>query len=201
MYPVLLEIGPLTLHMYGLMIAVGFLVALYLMQREAKKVGVDPNVISEVGFWALLVGVAGTRLLHIIMYSEHYSWSDPFGWINLTRGGLVFQGALPVVFLYTYIAFRRRGVPFLKGCDIVLPFVPLAQAFGRVGCLFYGCCFGARADGLWWAIRFPAGSPVHAAHLHGVDALKYSALSSYPVHPTQLYSAFGLLLSARYWLF
>ena len=194
MHPVLIKIGPLTLHMYGLMIAVGFLVALYLMQREAKRVGVDPNAISEVGFWALLVGVVGARLLHIIMYSENYGWSDPLGWINLTRGGLVFQGALPAVFLYTYIAFRRRGIPFLKVCDIVLPFVPLAQAFGRVGCVFYGCCFGARAEGLWWGIRFPAGSPAYAAHLRGVDALQYGTANSYSVHPTQLYSAFGLLV-------
>jgi phosphatidylglycerol:prolipoprotein diacylglycerol transferase len=194
MYPVLLKLGPITLHMYGLMIAVGFLTALYLMQREARRVDVDPNAISEVGFWALLVGVVGSRLLHIIMYSEGYSWSDPLGWINLTRGGLVFQGALPAVFLYTYIAFRRRGISFLKVCDIVLPYVPLGQAFGRVGCIFYGCCFGARAEGLWWGIRFPAGSPAHASHLGGVNGLPYDAAYSYAVHPTQLYSAFGLFV-------
>lgn len=83
---------------------------------------------------------------------------------------------------------------FLKACDIVVPFVPLAQAFGRVGCVFYGCCFGARAEGLWWGMRFPAGSPAYVAHLRGVDGLQLSGVSSYPVHPTQLYSALGLLL-------
>ncbi len=195
MHPVLLEIGPLKLHMYGLMIAIGFLVALHRIQREAEGIGIDSKSMGEMGFMALFLGVAGTRILHIVMYPESYSWSQPLGWFAVWNGGLVFQGAIPATFLYAYITLKRRGIRFGPVADIVIPYLPLAQAFGRIGCFFNGCCYGVRADEVSWAVSFPKGSP--AFHEH---AYKYADLSmvsdscSFPVHPTQLYSALGLAL-------
>ncbi len=194
MCSVLFQIGPLKLHSYGLMIALGFLLAMFLVQRDVKKAGWDPRVIGDIAFWAFLSGLLGTRLLHIIMFPHFYSWTDPIGWIALWRGGLVFQGAIPAAFLYTYIALRRKGVPFLPMADIVMPYMALAQAFGRVGCFLNGCCFGRRADELFWGVCFPQGSPPYMSHV--AKYAEFSALHekcSYPVHPTQLYSVLGLL--------
>jgi len=202
MYPVILDLGVLQLHTYGLMIAIGFLTAVYFMSRDAERVGVNGAEFSEMAFWGLLVGIIGTRLAHIFMFPQFYSWSDPVGWIALWRGGLVFQGAIPVVFIYAYLVLRWRKIPFWKVPDFVFPYIPVAQAFGRMGCLFYGCCYGMRADNLPWAIRFPAGSPAYHAHA----ALAPDVLGpdwSLPIHPTQLYSVLllsiiaGLLLMAR----
>lgn len=207
MYPTLLEIGPLKLHMYGLMIAIGFLTALYLVQRDVQRGGYDPKIISEMGFIALLAGLAGTRLAHILLYPSDYSWSDPIGWVAIWRGGLVFQGAIPVGFAYAWFGLKQRGLPFWVFADFVLPYLPLAQAFGRVGCFFKGCCFGMRCDALPWAIRFPKDSPAFIAHALRYPELSYQTDSwSFPVHPTQLYSAVGLfmivgtlLLVRKYW--
>jgi phosphatidylglycerol---prolipoprotein diacylglyceryl transferase len=193
MYPVLYELGPIKLHTYGLMIAIGFLSALHLSMREYRQRGWDEDRILFHAFWGLLLGVAGTRLLHIILYPENYSWSDPVGWIALWRGGLVFQGCLPVIFIYTYFGFKKLGVPYWAGMDIAIAYVPLAQAFGRVGCFFYGCCFGMRGDDLPWAIQFPKGSPAYNAHLSRFADFSHTAPASCPVHPTQLYSVAGLL--------
>lgn len=207
MYPVLLELGPIKLHTYGLMIALGFLLALYLIQRDAAKIGVSANDVSEMGMWTLLIGLAGTRLFHIFMFPEFYSWSDPIGWVAIWNGGLVFQGALPFGFAYLYFAMRAKKIPVGPMCDAAFPYLPLAQAFGRMGCLFFGCCYGLRADHLPWGIRFPEGSPAYLSHANHYASLVSGADHwSYPVHPTQLYSALLLLLIAatlvllvRYW--
>lgn len=194
MFPTILQIGPIKLHSYGTMIALGFLAALFLTQRDVKRANLDPRIVNEDAFIAFFIGLAGTRILHILMYPSFYSWRDPLSYIAIWNGGLVFQGAIPAAFVYAYYATKRRGVSFWQMGDIALPYVALAQAFGRVGCFLNGCCFGCRADHLPWAVRFPAGSPAYDAHAH-----RYSEFSvrtehwSYLVHPTQIYSVLGLL--------
>ena len=192
MYPVLLEIGGLKFYSYGLMIAVGFLVASALMRRDAKRTGIiDPDQLGKMTLWSLLLGVTGTRVLHIVMYPQGYSWLDPIGWIDLRNGGLVFHGAIPAVILYSVIELRRKKIPFWSVPDLVFPYVPLAHAFGRIGCLLYSCCYGKRAGDLAWAIRFPEGSQPYIEHAAQGGL---TGAWSHPIHPTQLYSAAGLLL-------
>ena len=193
MYPTILELGPITLHSYGLMIALGFLTVLYFMQRDATRCGIDPAAIGDTAFWVLILGIAGTRFTHIILYPQYYSWTDPIGWINVTKGGLVFQGAIPVAVIYAYWALKRKGVNFWVAADIAAPYVPLAQAFGRVGCFLKGCCHGARADELPWGVCFPPGSPAYIAQHASFADFPADAAHSFPVHPTQLYSVLLLL--------
>lgn len=203
MYPTILKLGPITLHSYGLMIAIGFITVLYFMQRDARRCGLDANAIGDTAFWTLILGVAATRLTHIILYPQYYSWSDPIGWINVTNGGLVFQGAIPAALIYCYWALKRRKQPFWAVADVVMPYVPVAQAFGRIGCFLKGCCHGSRADDLLWGVRFPEGSPAYYTQKQTYASFPPDAHWSYPVHPTQLYSVIlllcmcGLLLLAR----
>lgn len=203
MWSTLLKIGPISIYSYGLMIAIGFLLALYLAQREFAKQGVDPQIINNIGFWALLFGIAGTRLLHIVMFPDSYSWSDPIGWIAIWRGGLVFQGALPLSVLWIWYAMRKNHIDFWMACDICATYLPLAHAFGRIGCFLNGCCYGCVSD-VPWAIPFPrvpydlsqapTGSPPYIDHIHRFSELSPTVDQwSLSVHPTQLYSALGLL--------
>jgi phosphatidylglycerol:prolipoprotein diacylglycerol transferase len=201
MHPTLIKLGPVTLHTYGLLIALGFLVALHFMRRDARKQGIDPNFITDTAFWVLFLGLAGTRVLHILMFPSEYSWTDPLGWVAVWNGGLVFQGALPPAIAYCVWAVRRKQVPTWQFADVVSPYIPLGHAFGRMGCFMYGCCYGVRTD-LPWGVRFPripadttqlpTGSPVFLDHFKR-HALPADAHWSHPVHPTQLYSVFGLL--------
>ncbi|MBP8131274.1 MAG: prolipoprotein diacylglyceryl transferase [Candidatus Hydrogenedentes bacterium] len=189
MHPVILDLGPIKLHTYGLMIAIGFLAALYFIRQDARKrLQVAPDTVNELGFWILISGILGTRLLHILLYPQDYSLTDPVGWVALWRGGLVFQGALPTALAYYYVAMRRRNLPFWAGLDVAIPYLPLAHALGRVGCFMYGCCYGRPTD-LPWGLCFPAGSPAWNDGLHALDAT-----CTFPLHPTQLYSVAGLLV-------
>ncbi len=189
MFPTLLDLGLLRLHSYGLMIALGFLTALFGVQRYMKPRGVDPQVLSEMGFIALFLGVAGTRLLYILMNPGEFSLLRPWEWIAVWEGGLVFQGAIPVTFLYVYLACRRRGIPFWELVDAGIPYLALAHAFGRMGCFLNGCCYGKHAEGLPWAVRFPPDSLVFYSEA-GMAPMPDGW--SHPVHPTQLYSVAAL---------
>jgi len=201
MYSTLLDLGFVKLHSYGLMIAIGFLLCLYGIQHDAKKIGLKPEAINDMAIKVLILGVIGTRVLHIIMFPQYYSWTDPIGWINLTRGGLVFQGAIPPVLVYLIWTFKKRGLNFNTMLDIATPYVPLAHGFGRIGCFLNGCCFGKPADDLPWAMQFPKGSPPYHLHATLPEFDSASRMWSYPVHPTQLYAAIGLfLLFALLWL-
>lgn len=203
MHPILLKLGPLPVHSYGLMIAIGFLLAMYCVQRDAAKLGIKPEFVSNTAFWCLILGIFGTRLLHIIMFPESYSWRDPIGWIAIWRGGLVFQGALPLPFLFCWWYLKKHNIRLLFASDLTMPYIPLAHALGRVGCFLNGCCYGQRTD-LPWGLRFPrvpwdfsqpaTGSPVYLDHCQRFTELSMSTDHwSFPVHPTQLYSVFMLL--------
>jgi phosphatidylglycerol---prolipoprotein diacylglyceryl transferase len=203
MQPILFKIGPIPIHGYGLMIALGFLAALYLMQREARKAGYDPEIIGNAAFWSLLIGIAGTRVLHIIMFPQMYSWTDPVGWFAIWRGGLVFQGGPPPVVLFLIWYLRKHNMPFTRVSDIAIPFVALGHGIGRLGCFLNGCCYGKRTDsflGLSFrripfdANSAPVGSPPFVEQYLAGDNLPLDALWSHPIHPTQLYSAAGLVL-------
>ena len=192
----------IPIYCYGLMMATAFLVALYLIRRDARKVGLDPDIFGDGAFWTLIVGLAGTRILHIIMYPAAYSWERPLEWFAIWEGGLVFQGAIPAAFIFVPIYLRWHKTPLWKSVDLACPYMPLGHAIGRFGCFMNGCCYGKRTAVPWgipfrrvpWDTSLPAqGSPAFLDH-----CTQYSELSinsdhwSFPVHATQLYSVLGL---------
>lgn len=188
-----MDFGPIRLHSYGLMVAIGFLTSLHLGLREGDKLGWDRDRVATGAFVTLLLSVAGTRILYIIMYPQGFYWNDPVGWFALWRGGLVFQGVLPVIAVCTYVGFKRLNIPYWQGVDVAASYLPLGEGLGRIGCFLNGCCFGKRSDALPWAIRFPKDSYAYAAHEQYPD-FPATAEWSCPVHPTQLYSVASLLL-------
>ncbi len=203
MLPILFKIGPIPIHSYGLMIAIGFLTAIYLVQRDAVKAGLDPKVFADGAFWVLPLGIAGTRLLHIVMFPEGYSWGDPLGWIAVWRGGLVFQGGPPVAIVFIWFYLKKKNVSFWKASDIVVPYLAMAHGLGRVGCFLNGCCYGAPSDLPWafpyrrvpWDISLPAtGSPAYLDHLRRFPDMTPMDHWSHAIHPTQLYGVVGLLM-------
>lgn len=203
MLPILLEIGPFPIHSYGLMIAIGFLTALFFIQRDAKAAGFDPKAFSDLSFYAFFIGIIGARLAHIVMFPYSYSWSDPIGWIAIWRGGLVFQGGPLLAMIFVFYYLRRQKISFWAACDIMFPYLALAHGFGRMGCFLNGCCYG-KPTSVPWAIPArrvpwdttlpPTGSSAYLDHLHRYSDIAADAHWSHAIHPTQLYSFLGLLL-------
>jgi phosphatidylglycerol:prolipoprotein diacylglycerol transferase len=177
MFPVLLNIGGFPVHTYGVLIAVGFLLCVWVSKKEAVRLGMPGDRIVDLGFWSLLVGMIGCRILYIITRWGYYL-DHPLEMFYVWEGGLVFFGGpllcIPFFLWYT----KKHKLPRLKVIDLGAQAVPLAHAFGRLGCLSAGCCYG-RPTGGEWGLKF-YGDLVEP-HLRGVF-----------LHPTQLYESASL---------
>ncbi|MFA4838695.1 MAG: prolipoprotein diacylglyceryl transferase [Candidatus Neomarinimicrobiota bacterium] len=170
MHPILIKLGPVTLYSYGFMMAMGFLTCYYLLQREYRKRGENPDFASNTVFWAAISGIVGAKIFYIIENLSEFL-IDPFGMI-ITGSGLVFHGGLIGGAIAVIVYLTRSKKSILVHGDNIIPTMFIGQAFGRIGCFLAGCCHGKACD-LPWAITFPYASPP----------------ADFPVHPTQLYEA------------
>lgn len=178
MYPILFKAGPITLYTYGLMIAIGILVAIGIARREGRWRGLNPDRLTDLAFYLVMAGIVGSRLLYVVTTPEMFI-NDPLEIFRIWNGGLVFYGAFIAAFLVGMGYVRVHRLPLWKTADSFAPAVAAAHVFGRLGCLFAGCCYGKVCD-LPWAIRFI--HPATLARPIGVD-----------LHPTQLYSSLNNL--------
>ena len=137
MYPILLKFGEFTLHTYGFLLAVGFFLAVMLTLREARRVGVDPNVMMDLNFYVLLAALLGSRVFYVITSWEEFR-DNPVDIIRFWRGGLVFYGGLIFAFFTGIWYVRKHRLNFRQLADIVSPAIPLGQAIGRLGCFSAG---------------------------------------------------------------
>lgn len=198
MHPELLTIPPfgpfhepLVLSSYGVMIALGFILATQMIGREARRMGEDsPDRFVDLAFYLLLTGLLGSRINFMIVNWRHYAQGHPQEIFYLWRGGLVFYGGYFLATLYAWVWCRRQRVGFFKVADLMIPMVFFNLALGRLGCLAAGCCHGAPSD-VPWALHFPMGSNVYAAQL--AQGLIRDNSAPLAVHPTQIYEALGAL--------
>ncbi len=156
MHPILFEItkidlgswtiGPIPIRMYGLMIGIGFLLGIWLASRRAKKEGLNPDLILDMGVYLLLAAIIGSRALYVLTSLDEFA-HNPLDVFAVWKGGLVFYGgvlgAVPVGIWYV----RKHGLPVWKTADIMAPYIALGHAFGRLGCFFAGCCYGSPCSG------------------------------------------------------
>lgn len=124
----------------------------------------------------------------------HPKTSDCFAWAKFWAGGLAYYGGLVSASIAAWFLLRRDRFPFWKAADMAGFAIPVGLAFGRMGCLLAGCCFGATCD-LPWAVSFPwrsaASEAEYKAHL-----LPTAKMWSLPVHPTQVYESLASLAVA-----
>lgn len=143
MYNDIFSIGPFTIHGYGLMIAIGVVVALFLGEATAKKRGLNPDVIYSLTLLCALFGFASAKLLFCIVEFKNLL-KDPVS--VLASNGFVVYGGIIGGILAAYIYCRVKKLSFIDYFDIVLPCVAVAQGFGRIGCFLAGCCYGRETD-------------------------------------------------------
>ncbi len=146
----LFSIGPFTVHGYGLMIAIGVMVALFVGVKRAPKLGLNQDHIYNLTFYCLVFGLLGAKLLFGIVEIKSIL-KDPS--IFLSGTGFVVYGGIIVGVLAGFIYCRVKKLEFFRYADIVLPSVAIAQGFGRIGCFLAGCCYGRETDS-WFSITF-----------------------------------------------
>jgi phosphatidylglycerol:prolipoprotein diacylglycerol transferase len=175
-------IGPLTLHTYGVLLALAFLAGLWIANRQAKKAGLDATRITDMAVYVLIGGLLGAKLLLLIVEWPFYS-RNPGELFSLVQSGGVFYGgllgALPVAWWYS----RKHALPGWPTADVLAPGVALGQAVGRLGCFAAGCCYGRPTD-VPWAVTF---KDIYTTRTVGTPL-------DVPLHPTQLYESAATLL-------
>jgi phosphatidylglycerol:prolipoprotein diacylglycerol transferase len=185
--------GFVPIYAYGVMLGTSLVVGWFLAMTLAAKDGIDQQEAGTIYMWTAVWSIVGSRLLYVITNISEFDSLTQVVMVN--RGGLVAYGGMIGGFLTSVYCCRKRGIPLLQWADVAAPSVVLGTAITRVGCLLFGCDFGARSN-LPWAIRFPQGSPAWFHHVHDFG-LPNNAPYSYPVHPTQIYeSLVGLFLFA-----
>jgi prolipoprotein diacylglyceryl transferase len=147
-----LTIGPLSIHAYGLMIALGVIAGVWLLGRrlESKGQGTREDA-SAIAVWAVISGVIGSRLYHVV--TDWDNFKHDLGRIpQLWRGGLGIPGGILFGAIAAVWAFKRRGIPPAVGLSAAAPALPLAQAIGRWGNWWNQELFG-KATTLPWGLR------------------------------------------------
>lgn len=176
--PVIVELGPFALRWYGLMYLLGFLAALWLLNRHADKPGSGwtREQVSDLLFYGFLGVVLGGRLGYVLFYGWQWFLEDPLYLFRITEGGMSFHGGLlGVIAAMGYIAWRQ-GRTYWQVADILAPTIPVGLGLGRIGNFINGELWGRTTD-VPWGVVFPGAGPL-------------------PRHPSQLYEAFleGLVL-------
>lgn len=175
------SVGPLTLHTYGVLLAVAFLAGLWVAGRQARKAGLESERITDLAVYVLIAGLIGAKLLLLVVEWSYYSENPKLLFSILQSGGVFYGGllaALPVAWWYV----RRHDLPGWRTADVLAPGVALGQAIGRLGCFAAGCCFGRPAE-VPWSVTFTS---VQAARTVGTPL-------DTPLHPTQIYESLAAL--------
>ena len=154
-----------AINSYGVVLIIGFLLCLECAKYLARRVGHDPEIYVNAGIVALVSGVIGARLSHVLENWPQYSdpangfFGNLFQAVNLRSGGLTFYGGLIFAFPCVIAYGLLMKVPIRRGMDIVAPCVMIGLGIGRVGCFLNGCCYGAQCDSnLPVAVTYPYGT-------------------------------------------
>lgn len=135
-----IQIGPLTLHMYGIMIAIGYVSALFICEKRAKKRDMNTDVLYGIFWCAVIGGALGSKILYYTVNIKDVI-ADPSIILNFQNGWVVYGGIIGGV-LASFLYCKIKKVDFVAYLDLVLPAVAFAQGCGRIGCFFAGCCYG-----------------------------------------------------------
>ena len=177
MYPRLLELGPITVYTYGVLLAAAYLLGLKMAMNRARRRKLDATRVMDLGIYIIVSALIGAKLLLLVTDFRTFS-ADPRELFTLARSGGVFYGGLIVAVGVGLWYIRRAGLPLWTTCDVFAPGIALGHVIGRFGCLMAGCCYG-RPTTKAWGITFT--DPFAAANV--------GTPLGVPLHPTQLYEA------------
>ncbi len=188
MHPVLFKLGAFELRAYGFMLAISFLLGIYLAVRRGKARGIAAEKIMDLSVLIIVCSIVGSRLMYVLFHLDEFAgnWSDTFnpfqssGQIGIA--GLTMLGGVILALVASLIYLYVKKMPVLKFADAIIPVFFLGEAITRIGCFLNGCCYGIPCAGPLCMV-FPPDSPA-GAMFQGVH-----------IHPAQLYSsAYALIV-------
>jgi phosphatidylglycerol:prolipoprotein diacylglycerol transferase len=191
MYPDLFKIGPFTVHSFGLMMAIGFIVGSWLLTNELNRKGYNPNLGSTITLFALIFGIAGSKILFLIEDWSHFT-QNPLK-EAFSPGGLTWYGGFFFATFAIWIYARKKKIPFLRICDAAAPSLMIGYGVARIGCHLSGDGdYGLPTSLPWGAVYSNGTYPPSLAFRDFPDIVqKYGVNGIVPdtisVHPTPIY--------------
>lgn len=165
-------IGKLTVHGYGLMIAIGILCCVSMAYYRAPKKGLNADAIMDIAVYGLIAGFIGAKLLFIIVEFRDFL-QHPLQLLG--SSGFVVYGGIIAGVIAAIIYCKKKRYHFMDYFDLAAPSIAMAQGFGRIGCFLAGCCYGRPTES-FLGVVFPENS---------------MAPSGIKLLPTQLFSSAG----------
>ena len=179
MHPILLELGSFSIKTYGFLVAVGFLTGITIALKEAKRIGYDPQTVLDLSFYMIVGAIVGSRIFYVLTHLSYYRRS-PLDMLKVWQGGLTFFGGFILAGALCIWIIRKHNLNTWETLDLFAPSLAIGVFFGRLGCFCAGCCYGEPCS-LPWAVTF--------------TDLNCLAKLNVALHPTQLYSAAGALIT------
>jgi phosphatidylglycerol---prolipoprotein diacylglyceryl transferase len=169
--PVLVTIGGLKIHWYGIMIAIGLYVAIQVALREATRRGISRDQLMNVALVAAVLGIVGGRLYYVVQNNPSFYVHHPAEIIAVWQGGMAFFGAMAGGALAVAISSWRWHIPFWNLLDVGAIGMTIGQAIGRIGNIINGDIVGYKTNG--WGFEYtnpntfgPLNIPVQPASLY-----------------------------------
>jgi phosphatidylglycerol---prolipoprotein diacylglyceryl transferase len=186
MFPILLNLGPISVRTYGVLVAAAFLVSLRVATWLGRLQRISEPFILDLAAVLIVSGLFGARALYVLLNVSYFS-KNLLEIVKVWEGGLVFYGGFLAAAAAGVLFTKRRRMDVARMADVVAPALAFGQAVGRWGCFFAGCCYG-KPTSFFCAVQFK--NPAALAPL-GIG-----------LHPTQIYEslgdlAIGLFLSWR----
>jgi phosphatidylglycerol:prolipoprotein diacylglycerol transferase len=152
MLPEICRIGSFTIYSYGLMLVLAFFTATWLCSRQAAQEKQNPETVFNLFFYVFIFGIIGSRLFYVLINADFYL-RHPLEIIMLQHGGMAWFGGLLLGSAVALLFIKRYKLELFKTLDLIIPFIALGQAIGRIGCLLNGCCFGRESQsGLYFPV-------------------------------------------------
>ncbi|MDO5026222.1 MAG: prolipoprotein diacylglyceryl transferase [Tissierellia bacterium] len=160
----------IPVYWYAILLVTGMIVAIYGASKLYKKIGGDEEVVFDLSLWILPISIIGARAYYVIFEWDQYA-GDLMKMIDIRSGGLAIHGGVIAGVLVGYIFTKKKKLKFFPIADVIMTFLPLAQAIGRWGNFINNEAHGGPTDLPWGVI---------------IDGQKY--------HPTFLYESLGNII-------
>jgi phosphatidylglycerol:prolipoprotein diacylglycerol transferase len=182
MYPELFKIGNFPINTYGVFLALAFLCAILIAVKLGARDGLRREKIYDLCLWMLVSSLIGSKVLMLFTEPEYRDHPWQLLSLDFLRSGGVFYGGLISGILAGYLLIRRYKLPWWKTADACAPGIAIGNFFGRQGCFAAGCCWG-KPTSLPWGVKFSELG-------HEITGVPVGI----PLHPTQLYESFAMLI-------
>jgi phosphatidylglycerol:prolipoprotein diacylglycerol transferase len=190
--PIVISIGPLDIHWYGVMYLLAFLSFWFIANRRAMSQrwwGWNSQDVSDVLFYGMIGVILGGRVGYMLFYASDMLLQNPLSILKIWDGGMSFHGGLLGVIIAMFVFGKRTGRSFWQVSDFVAPMVPLGLAFGRLGNFIGGELWGRLTD-VPWAMIFANSTGFRVGETAALEeAWRSGALDHLARHPSQLYQA------------